>query len=531
MHQGRAFARTAVRFPERTAVVEPAAGVEYTYGELAERARSVGASLAEHGVGSDTRVATVSRNRAELVTLYVATQLLDATFVPLNFRSSRRELTELFENAAVDVVAHSADTAADVAGAAERYGDVDALVDIDGGSDALAFSSLVADGPDELRTDWSDPDATSLILYTAGTTGRPKGVPRTHRNTYAAAAAHAVQCSWRQGETTVDSLPLSHTMGIHALAATVLLNGTVVVQRSAGAADIVAALRSERVTALYLVPTMYRDLVEHDDLDEADAESVEHVAFAGASMRATDVRAVRETFDPEALVNHYGSTEVYTHTTCSWVSEAPGSAGRAGINTAIRVVRPSALDGPDPDATVDPGEVGEVAVDATSPEAFDGYLTPERDEGRLAEGWFFTGDLGYLDSDGDLWVVDRADNMILSGGENIYPVEVEHVLGDHPYVTEVAVVGRSDERWTRKVTAFVVLSDDPEVELQNYEAIADELDRHCVESDRIADYKRPREYYFVDRLSKSNVGKILRKELERDPLDVPVYATVDVVPA
>ena len=342
----------------------------------------------------------------------------------------------------------------------------------------------------------------SVMLYTSGTTGRGKGVPRRHRAERAAALAHVAHHQYAFGESTLGVMPLYHTMGVRSLLATAALSGCFVCQPRFDAAEALRLIEEERITSLYLVPTLYHDLLGHPAFSPERVASVRRVGFAGMPMTDALVRRVEEGFRPELFVNHYGSSEVFTFTVDQHAARKPGSAGRAGLNQEVRVVR---LGSADPEDTVAaPGEEGQIAVRLDSGEAFDGYWRrPDADAKALHRGWYFTGDTGYRDADGDLFVTGRVDDMIISGGENVTPVEVENVLSLHPSVAEVAVAGRPDERWGQRVAAFVV---------RRAPVGEDALDAHCRASTLPA-FKRPRAYAFVREIPKSPVGKVLRRRL------------------
>ncbi|HXH83350.1 MAG TPA: AMP-binding protein, partial [Candidatus Tectomicrobia bacterium] len=363
---------------------------------------------------------------------------------------------------------------------------------------ALARDAAVAREPRE--------GDLSLILYTSGTTGRPKGVPRTHRNHYAGALAHALQCGYAWGERTLGVMPLYHTMGIHALTSMVVVNGLFVCQPEWSAAGALARIRDERITALYLIPTLFHDLVHAPDFARDAVASVTKLAYAGAPMLASLTEACAKAFAPAVFVNHYGSTEIYTFSVRPDVHEKPGCAGRPGVHSALRVVTASTERRVGPDETVPPGEKGEIIASLASDEAFAGYWNrPDADARAIRDGWYFTGDMGWIDEDGELWVAGRVDDMIISGGENIHPVEVEEVLARHPGVRDVAVVGEPDERWGQRVVAFVV----PAAPGLSAEA----LDAHCRASPDLAAFKRPRRVVFVRDIPKTASGKILRRLL------------------
>jgi 2-furoate---CoA ligase len=249
------------------------------------------------------------------------------------------------------------------------------------------------------------------------------------------------------------------------------------------------------------VPTLYHDLLDHPDFPGTDLSHVRRLGFAGASMTDGLLKRVGAAFRPDLLVNHYGSSEVYTFSIDQNAAAKPGSAGKAGLNQDLRIVE---MGGGDPERVVAAGVEGEIIATLAGDEAFEGYWRrPEADAKSLIDGWYFTGDSGRFDADGDLFVTGRVDDMIITGGENVSPVEVESCLSMHEGVVECAVVGLPDERWGKIVTAFVKRRGD---------VTAEALDRFCRASD-LASFKRPRQFVFVAELPKSPVGKLLRRHL------------------
>jgi 2-furoate---CoA ligase len=465
----------AERTPEAEAVVD--GRVRLTYAQLLARARRVAGGLAESGVERGDRVTAVVKPSREAVELYWACQWLGAVFVPLSHRVSRTELDYC------------------VADAASR-----AHFTLEADSSSLPAGE---EHPGALDLDEREP---SLMLYTSGTTGQPKGVPRSHRADRAGGLSQVVQHGYRHGDRTLGVMPLYHTMGIHSLLAMHHVAGCYVCQPDWDAEVALGLIQDERLTSLYLAPTLFHDLVHHPRLADFDLSSVEAVAYAGAAMTSALVEKCAEAFEPRIFVNHYGSTEIYTFTVHRDQRAKPGCAGRAALNAGVRLVRP------DPDARpgdlVAAGEEGQIVCHLDSDEAFAGYWNrPDADEKAFREGWYFTGDLGRLDPEGDLWIVGRVDDMIISGGEHVYPLEVEDTLAGHPGVREVAVVGASDDRWGQRVVAYVVREED---------VTAGELDAHCLASETLARFKRPREYRFVDELPKSPSGKLLRRLLREE---------------
>lgn len=424
------------------------------YGELLPRVSRIAGGL---GVPAGARVAVVLDNRLETALLYWAAQWAGAVLVPLSWRLSDDELAYCVDDAGAALV--------------------------------LCDGDPLPDGPEHPGALDRDERETSLMLYTSGTTGRPKGVPRSHRADRAGGWSQALQHGYAPGDRTLGVMPLYHTMGIHSLLAMHLVGGCFVPLPRWDAGAALRLIEEQRITSLYLAPTLFHDLVHHERFDAHDVSSVRALGYAGAAMTSSLVARCADAFSPEIFVNHYGSTELYTFSIGGDQIGKPGCAGRPAVNARIKL------------------EAGEICVHMGSDEAFTGYWRrPDADAKAIRDGWYHTGDTGHLDEDGDLWVDGRVDDMIISGGENIHPLEVEDVIASHPGVREVAVVGVPDDRWGQRVVAIVVGDVD-----------ADELDAHCLASP-LARFKRPREYRFAPSLPKSASGKILRRVL-RDESD------------
>jgi len=360
-------------------------------------------------------------------------------------------------------------------------------------------------------------DDAATFMYTSGTTGRPKGVPRTHRAEHSAAVAHLVQTGHAPGEVTLGVMPLFHTMGLRTLLASVLAAGTWVPQARFEAGDALDLITSEGVSALYLVPTIYWSLMQTGRM--AEATTLRKLAYAGASMTPTLATQLAESVGPERFVNHFGSTEIYTFTIGPDGARKPGCAGRAGLFSRVRLVDPDPA--ATPDQIVGDGEQGQVAVSMESPEAFRGYWKrPDADAKAIRDGWYFTGDLATCDDEGDLWVAGRVDDMINSGGENIYPEEIENALAVCPDVAEVVVAATPHDKWGQAVTAFVVGSAG-----DTAQDTLTKVERFVRERSGLPSMKRPKRIVVVDAVPKSAVGKILRRKLTSGEYDVRADST------
>jgi 2-furoate---CoA ligase len=427
-----------------------------TYAELRERAARIAGGLK---LEPGERLATVLDNRVETALLYWAAQWCGAVFVPLSWRATQADLDYCIEDCGAEIV--------------------------------IREDSPLPDGPEHPGALDLNEREPSLMLYTSGTTGRPKGVPRSHAADYAGSLFQVVQQGYRYGDRTLGVMPLYHTMGIHSLVAMHLIGGCFVSQPRWDPGEALRLIQEERITSLYLAPTLFYDLVHDPRLGEYDLSSVETLCYAGAAMTSALVDACVRVFRPRLFVNYYGSTEIYTFSIDRDQAAKPGCAGRPSLGARLRL-----------------DESGEILCQMDSDTAFTGYWhRPDADERAIRDGWYHTGDVGRLDEDGDLWVLGRVDDMIISGGENIHPLEVEDVLAGHPNVAEVAVVAAPDDRLGQRVVAVVVADG---------ALTAEELDAFCLASEALARFKRPREYRFVESLPKSPSGKILRRLLREE---------------
>ena len=493
---GTSFIASVERDPKALAIVDGA--TRLTYVEWYRRISGVVAALDELGLRSGDHLLTAAQNRWEAATIHWACQFAGIIITPVNWRATAGELNFLIENAEAkavlyddviaDAIAHSkaAQTRPRIALGKAKSGE----------TGWIALSERKA--PDAAPR--VGPDAWSVMLYTSGTTAQPKGVPRRQSVERAAALAQVAQNMYGNGERTLGVMPLYHTMGVRSLLAMSLINGAFICLPRFDAPRALALIATEKITNLYLVPTLYHDLVHHAAFAKTDVRSVRKLGFAGAPMTDGLLKELQAAFKPDVFVNHYGSSEIYTFTIDQNAPAKPGSSGKPGINQRIRVMKLGAS----PDQIAAPGEEGEIIAFLASDESFESYWRrPESDAKALREGWYLTGDTGYFDVDGDLFVTGRVDDMIITGGENVSPVEIESCLSLHPAVSEVAVVGLADERWGKIIAAFI------KCRAPVNDAALDEF---CRKSG-LANFKRPRRYVFVTDIPKSPVGKLLRRKL------------------
>ncbi|MBM85797.1 MAG: 4-chlorobenzoate--CoA ligase [Rhodospirillaceae bacterium] len=494
---GRGFLASAERMPDAVAISDN--GIRLTYAKWRDFVLRVTGGLDTLGLKAGDHLVTMLTNRLEAASLHIACQLAGIAITPLNWRAGAEELDYVLADADAKALVFERLTAACVAQSENAVNVTQIALDNANGERAGWDHYFKGEPADAVSR--AEPETTSVMLYTSGTTGRSKGVPRSHAAERAAASAHVAQNLYSRGETTLGVMPLYHTMGVRSLLASIVINGHFVCQHRFDADQALTLIRDERISNLYLVPTLYHDLLAASNFSASDVSSVRKLGFAGQTMTDGLLKRLDEAFRPDLFVNHYGSSEIYTFTIEPNATKKPGSAGKAGLNQEIRVI---AIGSTNPNETVDPEIEGQIIASLDGDESFTGYWKrPDADEKAMNSGWYFTGDIGYRDADGDLFVTGRVDDMIISGGENILPAEIESVLSLNEAVGEVAVVGIPHERLGQEVTAFIS---------RRGAVDGASLDAWCLERG-LTPYKRPRAYIFVKEIPKSPVGKILRRML------------------
>jgi long-chain acyl-CoA synthetase len=479
----------------------------YDYAVLAVRVARLAATLLHSGLTPGERIALVARNTPEYIEALFACWHAGLCAVPVNSKLHPDELAYVLEHsgarwAFVDAAWH---TALGAAGSGESG--LERVVEFGSPQYARLFGDARRDEPAAVAAT----DA-AWLFYTSGTTGRPKGAMLSHRNLRAMSEAFLAGVeNVVAGDAIVHAAPLSHGSGLYVVPH-VQRAAANVVPESGGfdAQEIAVLLERWRNVRMFAAPTMVKRLVEHGPLGDPALGNLACIVYGGAPMYVEDCRAAYAALGPR-LAQIYGQGEspmTITAMTRALIADAIeaddevrlGSVGVKQPGIELRIADAN-------DTVVATGEIGEVLVRGAT--VMQGYWKNEpASAAALAGGWLHTGDVGSLDADGFLTLKDRSKDLIISGGSNIYPREVEEVLQRHPGVAEVAVVGRRHADWGEEVVACVVARDAVDVA-----SLERELDRLCLE--HIARFKRPKAYVFFDELPKNNTGKVLKTVLRK----------------
>jgi long-chain acyl-CoA synthetase len=474
--------------PDQVALVD-GDGRNQTYGELQQRSNRLAHHLLQRGVTAGDRVAHLDRNAPAAAELLLATAKIGAVLVPLNWRLAQPELQALLEDSRAKLLFHGP-AFAEVA--QQLSPDSTASVD-----DAEGCSDEDPEGD-------GDAGAVVLQLYTSGTTGRPKGVQTTNRNLSNLTAGLPEYWAVDESSISLVAMPLFHIGGMGWLLVGLTCGATNVLVPEIEPASLLDTMESEHVTNAFLVPTVLQMLSAVPGAAGRDWSALRSIAYGASSITTTTLKTVLKTFACP-LYQVYGMTETTgAIVQLSAADHDPGGPREHLLRSAGKPYPWMELQIVDP-ATGEPlptEAVGEVLVRGTSvtPGYFD---NPEETDRALdGEGWLHTGDGGYVDAEGYLFLTDRIKDMIVTGAENVYPAEVEEVIAQHPQVVEVAVFGLPDDRWGEIVTAAVVTRQDTDAE----ELIA-------FARERLAGYKLPRSVHYVDEMPKTATGKVSKKDL------------------
>jgi fatty-acyl-CoA synthase len=502
-----AFARTVRCYPEKTAIVTDT-GRSYTYATLDERSTRLANAL-HHRIG-ESRCAVLALNGHPAIESMLADDKRGVGTVQLSYRAPVGELERMIGTASARALifddAH-AETALELV---DRRGIEVAIHagDRDIDHDAVeSYEAVVDDAVVELDSALPVDDECG-VLYTSGTTSVPKAVPFDQEQLWYGAIQVVMEHGIDETDTALCTTPWYHMVTTDAwLYPHFVAGATVVLHSSFDPTEALALIEDHDVSGLLAVPTQLKALIGVQREAGFDVDTLEYIR-TGGSIVTEDLVADATEHLTDQVYNTYGMTEAGPDLTFAHPSvqaNHPGTIGKASFSWEIRVVETVPLDEhPDPDATVDADERGEII--ARGPGMSTGYIdNPDAGSKTYFDGWLRTRDVATVDEDEYLYIVDRVDNMIVSGGENVYPTEVETTLERHPGVEEVCVFGLDDEQWGQVVTAVVVTEDD---------LTAEELDEYCIETDSLADFKRPREYAVTsDPLARSDTGTIIRSKL------------------
>ncbi len=471
-----------------------------SYGELAHRvARLAGTLRHRCKLAAGDRVALILGNCPEYLEFLYAVWHAGLIAVPINAKLHRNEFAYILDNSQTRTCFVSPNLA-------DSVDQMESVIEV--GSDEYRE---MLDG-DALPLEPRDSDDPAWLFYTSGTTGTPKGAVLTHGNLLAMCKCYFAdvdpESPWR---AILHAAPMSHGSGLYALAY-VMQAGCHVIPESGGfdASEVYALIRHWPGIAFFAAPTMVKRLLDHPD--DEDTSNLKAIIYGGGPMYVEDCLAGLERFGPK-LTQLYGQGESpMTITALNARIHADRDHPRWRHRLASVGVAQSAVDVRIADADdkhLPAGELGEILVRGETVMS-EYWRNPEATAETLRNGWLHTGDIGVMDEDGFLTLMDRAKDLIISGGSNIYPREVEEVLINHPDISEVSVIGRPDREWGEIVVAYVVVADGSSVDVSA-------LDAFCV--DNLARFKRPRHYYFIEAMPKNNYGKVLKttlRELDQD---------------
>lgn len=489
--------------PEKVALTQ--AGVSITYEQLDQSSNQIAHALVDSGAAG-SHIGYLGKNDMRFFQLWFGANKVNSAIAPLNWRYTVAEITQLIVDAQTPVVVVSHEFLDIAMQARERAEFAFDLIEFTAEDTDDALTAWMRPHPVTAPAVESSESATALLAYTSGTTGRPKGVQLSQaafRNSFAAANAEP-SLQWRDSDVALMVMPAFHLAGSWVNLQALYHGATIAVLPLFDVDSLLRAVVDERPTIICMVPSAIQTLLAHPDSADVDFSSLRRIIYAGSPISVETLERAMELFDCD-FVQFYGATELWIITILRSEQHAPDqpgiltSCGTPVKYAEVRVVGPDGRD-------ITDGSVGEFLV--RSPTMFTGYWNqPEATAAALVDGgWYRTGDLGRRDEDGYHYIVDRAKDMIISGGENIYSAEVERALGAHPAVAAAAVVGEPDRKWGEMVTAFVVLN-------AGHQVTEEEMRDHC--RTLIANYKVPKRIHFRETLPMTPSGKIQKAVLRK----------------
>lgn len=498
--------------PERDAIIFENSHINYR--DLKDRIARLAGALSDLGLREGDRVATLLVNRPEMVETAFAASGLGAVFVPLNFRARAEELTFMIGDANPSILVVE-----------ERYyslveeilPNIEDVSIIGVGSPHAGWPSYAAllSHPAKLEVDHSDiNDDLAVLMFTAGTTGTPKAVMLTHESFSSYILANVEPVDPEISESNLLTVPLYHIAGLQAVIAGIYAGRTLIVQRQFEPQEWMTLIQEFRVQRAMMVPTMLKQIMEHPEFSSFNLSSLEIITYGAAPMPLEIIRRAIEEFPGCRFINAFGQTETASTITMLAPEDHEIPVGLPSNEQEIRLKRLTSIGKPLPDvevrivdefgSDVAPEQIGELV--ARGPRLMKGYWNQaEATQATIRSGWLYTGDLGYSDPDGYIYLAGRAKDTIKRGGEMISPEEVENVLRSHVAVDDAAVIGIPDAEWGETVRAIVTIRSD------HTQPDSGELIEYCRE--RLASFKKPGSVIFVDELPRNSLGKVLKRSL------------------
>jgi acyl-CoA synthetase (AMP-forming)/AMP-acid ligase II len=481
-----------------------------TYSDLNDRVARLSTVFKEFGLKARDVIAVLDTNSDLYIECYYGAAKAGLTFLPLNYRAKDGELEYMINTADAKVLLVG-DRYLDLIARIQPRLKLNDIVALGEGAKPMArLGDLIAKAePDESEAEVEDEDI-SILMYTSGTTSLPKGVQLRFRDFAAYVTANVEMADGTERGVALVCVPFYHIAGTTAYMTNIWTGRKVIVMPQFDAKAWLDLVQRERVTHAFVVPTMMKQIIDEPAFATTDLSSLSNLAYGGAQMPVQVIRRAIEVFPKKVgFVNAYGQTE----TTSSLTVLGPDDHRLQGTAQEVehKLRRLNSIGKPLPDVEIKVrdedgkflphGQVGEIII--RTPRIMKGYAGRE-DDARLPDGWRATGDLGWLDDDGYVFFAGRKDDMIIRGGENIAPAEIETVLMSHPGVEECAVIGVPSVEWGQTVKAFVVVR-------KGHQVGSPELAEFC--RSRLASFKRPESIEFIDALPKNPLGKILRKDL------------------
>ncbi|MAP36348.1 MAG: hypothetical protein CL698_01635 [Chloroflexi bacterium] len=504
---------TSLIVPDRTAVIFD--GRRITYSDLALRVVKLANALRQLGVEKGDRIATMEVNCNEHIEAYFAAAKLDAIYVPINFRASQSELEYMLNDSSPTVLLAGSRYTDMIELISSKVESLKALIVIDGIVEGWhTYERIVDSAPDDEMYPESDEDDLTMLMFTAGTTGSPKGVMLSHDSFSSYILSNVSPPDMEVEEKNILTVPLYHIAGVQAVMAAVYGGRTLIIQRQFEPVEWMTLVEQEKANRAMMVPTMLKMILDHQEFQNHDLSSLEVITYGAAPMPLEVIRRAIAMLPGTFFINAFGQTE--TAATITMLPPEDHILEGSDEEIEVKLKRLTSIGKPledvevrivsDEGNQVGLGETGEIV--ARGSRLMKGYWKQEQATAEaLRGGWLYTGDLGYFDEDGYIFLSGRAKDFIKRGGEMVSPEEVEQVLHSHPAIDEAAIIGVPDIDWGERVRAIVVAKEGETID-------GPEVIEYC--RSRLSSFKKPESVVVVDKLPRNPLGKVLKRILRED---------------